>query len=209
MQQELLRIINWVAAQEHALAVFVLVYAVATVLGLPGTPFTLGAAILFGFGGGFLAVFVGANVGACLAFLIARYIGRDWVARRLKGRAGLANFDQGVKRSGWRMVLLLRLAPIFPFNALNYALGLSAVSFRNYAAATAIGMLPGIAAYVYVGTLIGDLARIGEARAKSSVEWTVQILGFIATIAAVIYIVRLAKKQLRDTDGGAAEDQPG
>jgi uncharacterized membrane protein YdjX (TVP38/TMEM64 family) len=209
VQQELLRIINWVAAQDHALAVFVLVYAAATVLGLPGTPFTLASAILFGFGRGFLAVFIGANVGACLAFLIARYAGRNWVARRLKGRDRLENFDEGVKRSGWRMVLLLRLAPIFPFNALNYALGLSAVSFREYAAATAVGMLPGIAAYVYAGTLIGDLARVGETRAKSSAEWAVQILGLVATFVAVVYIVRLAKKQLHQTSDRATENEPG
>src|SRR5690242_7056590 len=112
MQQELLRIINWIAQQEFALALFILAYTLATVLGLPGSPLTLAAAILFGFWKGLAAVLIGANLGAALAFLCARYLARDWIAARLKKRIALANFDEALKQSGWRIVLLLRLAPV-------------------------------------------------------------------------------------------------
>jgi uncharacterized membrane protein YdjX (TVP38/TMEM64 family) len=210
MQQELLRIIDWIAEQEHSFLLFILIYAFATVLGLPGSPFTLAAAILFGFWKGLIAVLIGANAGAALAFLCARYLARDWIEKRVKARVTLANFDQAIKRSGWRIVLLLRLAPIFPFNALNYALGLSGISFRDYLIATIIGIIPGTIAYIYVGSLIGDLAKIGAERSeRTPLEWAVSIVGLFATAAAVIYIVRLAKKHLHQSNTGAASHQPG
>ncbi len=210
MQQELLRIIHWIAAQEQAMALFVLAYALATVVGLPGSPFTLGAAILFGFWKGLAVALLGANLGAAAAFLCTRYLGRNWVAGRLKNRVSLAKVDEAVQRSGWRVVLLMRLAPVFPFNVLNYALGLTGISFGQYFLATALGIIPGAAAYVYVGTLIGDLAQIGEARTdRTTVEWAVYAVGLLATAAALVYIVRLAKKELQKTDSSAAQDQPG
>jgi uncharacterized membrane protein YdjX (TVP38/TMEM64 family) len=209
MQHKLLQILQWIAGHEDALILFVLVYIAATIAAIPGSPLTLASAILFGFWKGLLAVFVGANIGACLAFLCARYLARDWVARKLKGRSGLQNFDAALKQSGWRVVLLLRLAPLFPFNVLNYALGLSAISFRHYLAGTVVGMIPGTIVYVYVGSLIGDLARLGTERTeRTPLEWGMSAVGLIAAVAATFYLVRLAKKQLGEPNGRATQNQP-
>ena len=210
MQQELLRIIDWIARQEHSFFLFILIYMLGTMVGLPGSPFTLAAAILFGCWKGFIAVSIAANIGAALAFLCARYIARDWIEARVKRRPAFSNFDEAIKRSGWRIVLLLRLTPIFPFNALNYALGLSGISFRQYVSATVLGIIPGTFVYIYVGSLIGDVARIGvERAARTPVEWIFYIIGLFATVAAMVYIVRLAKEQLHQSNGRATGHQPG
>ena len=98
---------------------------------------------------GVATVWVGANLGACAAFLIGRTVARDWVAAKVSGNSKFAAIDEAVRKEGFKIVLLLRLSPVFPFNLLNYALGLTKVSFGNYASASLIGMLPG-ALYVCV-----------------------------------------------------------
>lgn len=140
--------------------VFVTVYTAAAALALPGSALTLAGGALYGLWPGLLLNWAGAVLGATLAFLLARRLGRDFVARRLKGRA--AALDEGAGRHGFRAILFLRLVPLVPFNALNYGAGLSAVRARDYVAASAIGMLPGAFAYTYFAEAI--LAGSLEAR---------------------------------------------
>jgi uncharacterized membrane protein YdjX (TVP38/TMEM64 family)/rhodanese-related sulfurtransferase len=128
---------------------FIGLYAAATVLFLPGSVLTLAGGALFGPLWGTLYNLTGATLGAGLAFLVARYLASDWVQNRLGGRAG--RLLQGVEAEGWRFVAFTRLVPLFPFNLLNYALGLTRIPFLHYLAATLVFMLPGALAYTYLG----------------------------------------------------------
>ncbi len=128
---------------------FIGAYAVATVLFLPGSVLTLAGGALFGPLWGTLYNLTGAALGAALAFLIARYLVADWVQARAKGL--LARLIQGIEAEGWRFVAFTRLVPLFPFNLLNYALGLTRIPLLPYLLATLVFMLPGALAYTYLG----------------------------------------------------------
>ena len=128
---------------------FIGLYAVGTVLFLPGAVLTLAGGALFGPLWGTLYSLAGATLGAALAFLVARYLARDWVQGRVKGLLG--RLIRGVEAEGWRFVAFTRLVPLFPFNLLNYALGLTRIRFLPYALATLVFMLPGALAYTYLG----------------------------------------------------------
>jgi uncharacterized membrane protein YdjX (TVP38/TMEM64 family) len=179
------------------LVLFVGLYAAATVLLLPAVVLTLGGGAVFGVVRGALAVWVGAMLGATAAFLIGRYLARQWVERRLAGRGGVRAIDEAIAREGWKIVLLTRLSPAFPFVLLNYAFGLTRVSLRAYAAASAAGMVPGIAMYVYLGSLAGSLAAaVAGVGTQTPAQWAFFGIGLLATIAVTVYVTRLARAAL-------------
>jgi len=129
--------------------VFIAVYAAATVLFLPGALLTLVGGALFGPAWGTLWNLTGATLGSALAFLIARYLGADWVSRRAGPR--LQRLNDGVADEGWRFIAFVRLVPLFSFNLLNFALGLTRIRFATYVVASAVFMLPGALAYTWLG----------------------------------------------------------
>lgn len=143
-------------------------------------------------------------LGATAAFVVGRYLAREWVAAKVQGAPRFAAIDQAVAREGWKIVILTRLSPIFPFNLLNYAFGLTRVSLRDYVFASWIGMIPGTLMYVYMGSLAGDLATQGAgSRMRSGAEWALSGIGLLATIAVTVYVTRLARAAL--VRRGAAE----
>src|ERR1700676_1497112 len=144
--------------------VFIAAYVAACVMFIPGSIMTIGAGVLFAVFRGSIYLSIGATAGATAAFLIGRYFARDWVAAKLAGNATFSAIDAAVGRDGWKIVGLTRLSPVFPFNLLNYAYGLTSVSLRDYLLASWIGMLPGAVMYTYIGSLVGDLTRLGSAR---------------------------------------------
>lgn len=178
---------------------FVVIYALATVAFFPGSVLTLGAGILFGVVWGSIYVFTGACIGATLAFLVGRYIARGWIARKVEGNAKFVAIDQAIGRAGFKIVLLTRLSPVFPFNLLNYALGLTRVSFKDYAIGF-IGMIPGTVMYVYAGSLLGDLTLLGSGKSTipPTIRWTLNIIGFIATVAVTLYATKVAQRALEE-----------
>lgn len=172
---------------------FVLIYAAATVLLIPGTILGLGAGAMFGVLHGSLLVSLGSTLGATCAFLLGRYLARDWVAGKIAKRTSFAAIDQAVAREGWKIVLLTRLSPVFPFTLLNYAFGLTPVSLRDYVVASWIGMLPGTVMFVY----LGSLARAGvEPQAHTTGEWILHGLGLLATVTVTVFVTRLARRAL-------------
>jgi uncharacterized membrane protein YdjX (TVP38/TMEM64 family)/rhodanese-related sulfurtransferase len=141
---------QWV--QDAGLAgplVFMGIYAIATVFFLPGSVLTLAGGALFGPVMGTFYNLTGATIGAVMAFLVARYLASDWVEQKTGGR--LKQLKQGVEGEGWRFVAFVRLVPLFPFNLLNYALGLTRIRLSHYLIATYLFMLPGAIAYTYLG----------------------------------------------------------
>jgi uncharacterized membrane protein YdjX (TVP38/TMEM64 family) len=170
-----------------------LIYVVAAVFFVPGSLLTLGAGFLFGVFWGTISVSVGSTLGACAAFLLGRTIARQWVADQIAQRPRFRALDQAVLEQGFRIVLLVRLAPVFPYNFSNYAFAMTKVRFRDYALATWIGMLPATVAYVYIGTFLADLAHeTGGDREPSFVRKALLFGGAAASIAATIVIARIA-----------------
>lgn len=198
VQELLLRALDWVAELgAWGPLVFIVVYVVACVLFLPGSVLTLGAGALFGVIKGTFVASVAATLGATCAFVVGRYLARDWVVRRIAGNPKFKAIDETVARQGWKIVGLVRLSPVFPFNLLNYAFGLTRVSLRDYFFASWIGMLPGALMYVYIGSVAGDLARLdGAGRTRTTVEWIFYGAGLLATVAVTVYVTRVARREL-------------
>lgn len=199
-QQLLVDALEWVKGLGPAGAIaFIGIYIVATVAFLPGSVLTLGAGVLFGVVQGSLVVFIGATLGATLAFLVGRYFARGWVAKKIEGNQNFAAIDKAVGKEGFKIVTLLRLSPIFPFNILNYGLGVTNVSLKDYFFGS-IGMFPGTVMYVYLGSLAGNLATLGAGDAPSNptVTWAIRIIGLIATVAVTVVVTRIARKALAE-----------
>jgi uncharacterized membrane protein YdjX (TVP38/TMEM64 family) len=154
---------------------------------------------LFGVVTGTIAVSLGSTTGACAAFLVGRTIARDWVNQKVQGNARFSTVSDAVAREGFKIVFLTRLSPVFPFNLLNYAYGLTTVPFWKYALASWIGMLPGTVLYVYIGSTIGSLADLAAGNlhggtAQTALKW----VGFAVTILVTVLITRIARKALKD-----------
>ena len=167
---------------------FMLLYALAAVLFLPGSVMTLAGGALFGPVWGILYNLTGATFGAALAFLLARYLASDWVEQRTGGR--LKQLTRGVENEGWRFVAFVRLVPLFPFNLLNYALGLTRIRFLHYLLATYLFMLPGALAYTYLGYAGREAVAGGEGPIKKA-------LLALALLAVVAFLPRLIGRMRR------------
>ncbi len=198
VQQLLKDSLGWIAGLGlFGPVVFIVIYILACVLLIPGSILTLGAGFVFGVVRGTIIVSVAATLGATCAFLVGRYLARDWVSRQIDANPKFKAIDEAVAGEGWKIVGLVRLSPLFPFNLLNYMFGLTRVSLRHYFFASWIGMLPGTLMYVYIGSLAGDLATLGASgRTRSPAEWALYVLGFAATVAFAVYITRLARNAL-------------
>lgn len=174
-----------------------LLYIPACVLLLPGSVLTIGAGFLFGVVGGTIAVSLGSVAGATVAFLIGRTLARPWVEQQIAAYPRFQAIENAVARDGLRIVLLVRLSPLFPFNFLNYAFGLTKVRLRDYVLGSWIGMFPGTLMYVYIGSGLKNLAEaISGRRATGPAGTVLFVAGLVATIVVTIYVTRLARRAL-------------
>lgn len=200
--ESLLALVEWIrGAGVLGVVVFGVAYVLATLLLLPGSLLTAGAGFTFGPALGTLVVSPVSTLAATLAFLLGRSVARRWVTRRIADRPRFAAIDRATGENGFKIVLLLRLSPIFPFTLLNYALGLTSVRTRDYVAASALGMLPATFLYVYLGSLVttaGELLHGPQASGGFGVR-LLQTLGLLATAAAVTLLTRAARKTLQRT----------
>jgi len=161
---------------------FMVIYALGTVFFLPGSVLTLAGGALFGPVLGTFYNLTGATIGATLAFLVARYLASTWVEQKTGGR--LKQLKEGVEGEGWRFVAFVRLVPLFPFNLLNYALGLTRIKLSHYIIASYICMLPGAIAYTYLGYAGREAVAGGEGVIQKG-------LLALALLAAVAFLPRL------------------
>lgn len=179
---------------------YIVIYNLATLLFIPGSLLTLQGGCLFGVFWGSIYVLIAAIIGATLAFMIGRYLSRDWVFRQMEKHPKFKAIDLAVSKEGWKIVLLTRLSPIFPFNLLNYAFGVTQVSLKDYIFGS-FGIIPGTVMYVYIGSLAGNLAMINTSPQLITKEtqvwqWIIQVVGLIATVAMTVYITKVAQKAL-------------
>jgi len=188
---------DWVQnAGVAAPLIFMTLYAAAAVLFLPGSVLTIAGGALFGPLWGTFYSLTGATLGATLAFLIARYLAADWVTRKAGGR--LKQLIEGVEAEGWRFVAFVRLVPLFPFNLLNYALGLTRIRLAHFILASYICMLPGGLAYTY----LGYAGREAAAGSEGSIRNGLLALGLLALI---VFLPRLIRRWRRAPTLGAKE----
>ncbi len=178
--------------------VFVIVYAVATLVLAPGALFTLAAGLVFG-AWGFPVVMIGATLGAALAFLVARYLLREKIKQAMDKRPKFKAVDEAVTEGGWKIVLLLRLSPLVPFNLQNYFFGVTEIKFWEYVAATFAGIIPGVILYLYLGAIGGALTGDSEFGAP---QWIFLGVGLVATIAMAVLVTRKAKQKLEEAGVG-------
>ncbi len=184
------------------IGLFAIVYALAAVLFVPGSALTIGAGFVYGLGWGFVAVSAGSTLGATAAFLVARYLARERVERWAARDPRFAAIDEAVGREGWKIVLLTRLSPVFPFNLLNYLYGLTRVRLGPYVLASWIGMMPGTVLYVYLGFAGRAVAQAAAGRtARSPADYAAWTVGLVATLSVTIYVTRLARRALRARAG--------
>jgi uncharacterized membrane protein YdjX (TVP38/TMEM64 family) len=201
LQENLNNALVWIKDLGPAgMGVFALLYIVACVFFIPGSLLTLGAGTIYGVVTGSILVSISSTLGATVAFLVGRYFARDLIAKKIEGNARFSAIDNAVADEGWKIVGLTRLSPIFSFNLLNYAYGLTRVSLKEYVLASWIGMMPGTVMYVYIGSLAGDLASLGAetAEAPSGAQWTINVIAFLATVLVTVYVTKIAKKALAE-----------
>lgn len=200
-----------------AVPIIMVSYVVACVFLFPGSLLTIGSGFVFaaitgttlwGVVAGTATVSVSSTLGACAAFMVGRWLARDWVRSKVAGDPRFSAIDRAVGREGFKIVVLTRLTVVFPFVFQNYVYGLTGVSLWNYALGSMVGMLPGTVAFVYLGAVAKSLTEIagGEA-AGGVVKWIVIGVGLVFAFAAAGFVARVAKRALADAaaEGGDAE----
>jgi uncharacterized membrane protein YdjX (TVP38/TMEM64 family) len=182
--------------------VFIAAYVIAALMLAPKALFTLVAGLVFGLAWGFAIVMIGATLGAALAFLIARYLLRERIKRAMHKRPKFKALDEAVSEGGWKIVLLLHLSPLVPFNLQNYFFGITEISFRQYLPATCVGIVPSAVMYLYLGAIGGALTGDSE---WETPQWIFFGVGLVATIAIAVLVTIKAKKKLEEAglSGGA------
>lgn len=193
--------LTWTRDQGHiGWLVFVVLYVASASVLLPGSVLTLGAGLIFGVALGCALVVPASMIAAILCFLGARRYAHSDLFQAWKKRARVDRFDKLFERSGFRIVLLLRLSPVVPFSLLNYALGLTKVERREYVHASFWGMLPGTLLYVYIGFLFENVTELASGNRPSNHGGPVLYWGgFGLTLATSIALTIIAKRALRDT----------
>jgi uncharacterized membrane protein YdjX (TVP38/TMEM64 family) len=194
-----LALVGWIqGAGAGGAAAFAVAYVLATVLLLPGSILTLGAGFAYGPALGLLLVSPVSVLAATAAFWVGRSFARGWVSRKVAGDPRFAAIDEAVGQNGFKIVFLLRLSPLLPFNLLNFALGLTRVRLRDYALASFLGMLPGTLLYVYLGSLVTSASELAAGRPGDAGGWgrALYVLGLVATVAATVLITRIARRAL-------------
>mmetsp|Transcript_13363 Transcript_13363/g.25365 ORF Transcript_13363/g.25365 Transcript_13363/m.25365 type:complete len:281 (-) Transcript_13363:94-936(-) len=195
--------------------VFIVVYFVATIIFIPGSILTLGAGFVFasafGLGPGVLlgslAVFFGASSGATAAFLLGRFLLRDWVSRKTEQYTIFEALDNALAEKGFRIMALLRLSPIIPFNVLNYIAGVTAIGFWQYMWAM-FAILPGTILYVFLGASAGSLADSANSGDNSTITIVVVVVGIMFGVLAVALTSYYARQELRKVTEQRDETTP-
>lgn len=197
-QEDILRLLKWADSQGRIGALlFVLIMTLVVILLLPGVIFTTGAGFVFGVVEGSICVVLGTTLGATIAFLLARHCFGHRAAAFVQRHETLKVVGDEFVSEGWKIVLLTRLVPFFPFKVSNYIFGLTRVSLRGFVGGTFVGEIPLSVHNVYLGSIAADLATLGQRNTeRTSLEWMLYGVGFVAIILIVVYLNTLARRAL-------------
>ena len=207
---QVLQLLAWIEVQGVlGPLLFILVMVLVVVFVLPGVMFTTGAGFVFGVVQGSIYVVIGTTLGAMIAFLIARHLFGERATRFVLSHAKLKLVSEKMAPQGWKIFMLTRLVPFFPFKVSNYFFGLTPFSLRGFMAGTFVGIIPFSIHNVYLGSITADLVTLGERHAeRAPVEWALYGAGFLATIAIVLYINHLAHRALSRYTGEKENGEP-
>jgi uncharacterized membrane protein YdjX (TVP38/TMEM64 family) len=180
--------------------IFIIFFNLATLFCLPASLLALSAGYTFGLGWGTVYVLISAIIGATLAFWMGRYLARPWMQQKMQRNIQLRAIAQAVVQEGWKLVLLTRLSPLFPFNLTSYAFGATQISLKNYSLGS-LGLLPGTILYTYMGSLTSELTTVNLSAPSTSLgiqmaQWGMRLVGLAATFFLTFYLHRIAKKAL-------------
>jgi len=181
--------------------VYVLVYMVFCVLGIPASPLTIGAGAIFGFAAGSIVVIIGATLGATLSFLLARTVMRRRIEALTADNAKFRALDRAITREGGRIVFLVRLAPVFPFAYINFAFGLTGVRLWSYVVATFFGIIPVTLAFVYISATAAQAASTDMSNARLAIN----IVGGVLAVVATAFVTRVATRAIKKA---GVDDEP-
>ena len=199
LQNHLPALMEWVREQGLWGAIVVgLGYAIATVLMIPGSLVTLLIGAIYGPWIGTAVVSPASVLGAALAFQLGRGVFRGAIENKMAGNVRFAALQGAIEEQGFKILTLVRLSPVFPFTVVNYAFGLTRVSFSTYVLGSFLGMLPGTLMYVYLGSAVGDIATLSS-EGVGDAGWQGEVLkwgGLAATVIVTIFITRVARKAL-------------
>ncbi len=210
VDEQVLRLLTWLDAQgAWASLLFMLIIAAVVVLLLPGALFTLGAGFVFGVVEGTVYVVFGTTLGAIIAFLIARHLFGERATRFVLRHNKLKLVSEELAPQGWKVVMLTRLVPFFPFKLSNYFFGLMPFSLRGFTGGTFLGIVPFSVHNVYLGSIAADIATLGTRNTdRTPLEWGLYGAGFFVAVGVVIYLNRLARRALTryTEEGGEGEE---
>ena len=207
--EQVLHLLGWFDAQgAWAPLLFILLMAAVVLLLVPGVLFTTGAGFVFGVAEGSLYVVTGTTLGAALAFLIARHLFGPRARQFVMSHSRLRLVSAELTPHGWKIVLLTRLIPFFPSKIANYFFGLTPFAFRSYLGGSLLGFIPFSINSVYLGSIAADITTLADRGLdRSALEWTIYAAGFVASVIAVVYLNRLARRALaRYEEAGAIEE---
>jgi uncharacterized membrane protein YdjX (TVP38/TMEM64 family) len=205
MEQQVISLLDWVDSKGAvAPLLFILIMALVVILLLPGIMFTVGGGFVFGVTEGSICIIVGTTLGAAVAFLTARHLFGARAARYLQNHVKLKLISDEMIPHGWKLVLLTRLVPFFPFKLSNYLFGLTRFSLGGFTAGTLLGIVPFSVHNAYLGSIAAEIAVRGNRTHQTPADWAVYIAGFLAIVIMVIYVNRLARRALQKY---AAEEQ--
>lgn len=212
LDERLPAFVGWAQGQGALGAlVFGLGYALATVLMIPGALITMLAGVVYGPWLGTAVVSPSSVLGATAAFLLGRSALRAAVERRMAGSRRFAALQTAMRREGFKILVLVRLSPIFPYSLVNYAFGITPLRAGAYAFGSWIAMLPGTFLYVYLGATVGDLALLtsGEGPDAGAAGWALRIVGLLATVAVTVLVTRAARRALAENAPEVVADERG
>lgn len=188
--------------------VFVIVYATSVVFMVPAAILTLAAGAIFKFWAGVLIVWISANLGQNGAFVVARYLLRDWVESMFAKNEKLKAIDKATRVEAWKVVLLVRLTPVIPYSLSNYALAVTSVGMRDYTLYSSVGILPATIVFVYVGSTARDISKIinGEQKLDGPMAQATYIISGVLIIVLFVVIARISKRAMAEIMSKASED---
>ncbi len=189
--------LQWSAGQGvPGMALYAVVSGVSVVFFFPGSIVMTAAGAAFGLTRGFLTAQAGATLGAALAFLVSRYLARRRVERWVASKPAFSAVDEAIGTEGWRIVLLTRCCPVFPYIFQNYAFGLTRVSFSQYALGSFIGLVPTTLIFAYLGSLGRSGAEAVSGDEASPLQIVLKIVGLVVTVLVCLYLARLSRRAL-------------
>lgn len=173
---------------------FTTIFILGTLVFLPLTLLTFAGGVLYGMAGGFAVGLAASTAGACLAFLISRYVCREWIQHKISQEGKFQAFSEKVKENDWKITLLSRFNLFLPYTGMNYAFGLTEISFFRYASASFVGLIPSTLLYVYLGTISGSIVAYFQGRKTfTPLETGMLIFAGAASVALVVYVFIMSR----------------